>query len=99
MVKHKRSKQKQSIHDSAVKRVAAGFKGRGWNVRADVSGYSPPSTINHKRPDVMARKGKKVRVVEVETPGTYARDKGQRNAFRSWASRSSNRRFRTRMAR
>jgi len=89
----------QSRHDSAVKRVAGGFKSQGWKVRADVRGHVPPRTIYGRRPDVIATKGAKTRVVEVETPGTYRRDSTQRSAFKRWTSQSPKRKFRTKIAR
>lgn len=89
----------QSKHDSTVRRVAGGFKSQGWKVKADVRGHTPPRTIYGKRPDVIATKGAKTRVVEVETPRTYGRDTPQRSAFKRWTSQDPKRKFRTKIAR
>lgn len=89
----------QSKHDTTVRRVAGGYGGRGWKVKADVSGYPTPRTIYGKRPDVIATKGTKTRVVEVETPRTYGKDVPQRSAFKRWTSQDPKRKFRTKIAR
>ena len=93
--KMRRTKRTQTKHNKTVRRVASGFKSQGWKVKADVSGYSSPRTIGGRQPDVVAIKGSKTRVVEVETPNSYKKDAGQRKVFRDWASRSSDRKFRT----
>lgn len=45
-------------------------------------------------PDVIAKKGKKEVVVEVETKQTANTDKEQQQAFRDYASKNKNRTFR-----
>ena len=92
-----RSKISQSKHDKTVRRVAGGFKSQGFKVKADVKGYPAPRTIYGRQPDVIATKGAKTRVVEVETPGSYKKDISQRKAFSRWASHNSKRRFRTKV--
>jgi len=91
----KRQKNKQSAHDSRVKRVAGGYKGKGWKVKADIPGYSRPRPIHGRRPDVVATKGQKTRIVEVETKSSMRKDVPQRNAFRKFANSSKKRKFRT----
>ena len=93
----RRTKRTQSKHDQTVRRVAGGFVGKDWKVSADVKGYPKPRKIFGRRPDVIARKGARTRVIEVETPRTFAKDVGQRKAFRRWTSQSSKRRFRTKI--
>lgn len=95
----KRLKASQKKHDKTVRKVAGGYKGQGWKVYADVSGYPKPRTIYKKRPDVIARKGKETRIVEVETPSSYKKDIQQRNAFKRYASHDRRRKFRTKIAR
>ena len=94
----KRSETTQSRHDEMVKRIAAGYLGQGWNVNADIRGYPQPKTLYGRRPDVIAQKGNKTKVIEVETPKTYDSDKSQRAAFRKWTSQNDSRNFRTKIA-
>jgi len=91
----KRSPRKQSEHDSRVRKIAGGFVSQGWKTNADISGYSKPRTIYNKRPDVIATKGKKVRIVEVETRSSMKKDISQRNAFKRFAGLDKKRKFRT----
>ena len=95
----KRSKKSQSKHDETVARVAGGYKSHGWKVEADLPGSSKPKTIRGHRPDVIARKGKQERVIEVETPKSInsAHAKSQREAFRKWSSENPNRTARTKV--
>ncbi len=93
--KMKRTKQTQSKHDSRVRKVAGGYRSQGWKVRADVSGYSSPRTLYGKSPDIIATKGKKMRVVEVETRSSLNKDTAQRNSFKRFVAHSRKRRFRT----
>jgi len=91
----KRSTGLQSRHDLRVRRIAGGYRSQGWKVKADVFGYSSPRTLYGKRPDVIATKGKKMRVVEVETRSSLNKDIAQRNAFRRFVAHSRKGRFRT----
>lgn len=93
----KRSIREQSKHDELVRRVAGGYKSQGWKVAADVGGYSKPRTVYGRRPDVIATRGAKTRIVEVETKSSLPTDVGQRNAFKRFVSLNNKRRFRTRV--
>jgi len=88
---------RKSKHDEAVRRVAGGFKSQGWKVKADVPGYPAPETVYGKQVDVKATKGKKTRIVEVETKSSYDKDFSQRKAFQRWASHDKKRKFRTKV--
>ena len=90
-----RSKHSQSKHDAEVRRTAKKYKEQGYKVEADVSGFDQPSTIGGFRPDVVAKKGNKRVIVEVETPDSVdsARDQKQQKAFSQTAERSSNTKF------
>lgn len=90
-----RNSKEQSRHDEGVRRVAGGYKSQGWKVAADVGNYSKPRTIFGRRPDVIATKGAKTRIVEVETRSSLPLDTSQRNAFKRFASLDNKRRFRT----
>lgn len=89
---------KNSRHDEMVRRVAGGYKSQGWRVSADVEDYSKPRTIFGKRPDVLATKGAKTRIVEVETRSSIDSDVNQRNAFKRFASLGNKREFRIKRA-
>lgn len=95
----KRSRSQQSRHDARVRKIAGGYKSQGWNVQADISGYSKPGTIFNKRPDIRARKGAKERIVEVETKSSLRADANQRKAFKRFSNLSRKRRFRTSVVR
>lgn len=84
-------------HDKAVRRVAGGYKSQGWKVKADVAGSPAPRTIYGRQPDVIATKGKKVRVIEVETRSSFDKDAPQRKTFQRWASHDKKRKFRTKV--
>ncbi len=78
-----RSKLSQSKHNVEVKRVATQFEEKGYDVKADIGGYSKPGTFGGYRPDVVAKKGRERKIVEVETPDSVgsARDVSQQKAF------------------
>ena len=90
-----RSKKTQTKHNAEVRNAANELKKRGFNVKADVSGFPKPDTISGYRPDVVATKGKERKIIEVETPDSVgsARDIKQQQAFRQAANRSSNTTF------
>ena len=91
-----RSMTSQSKHDSTVRRIARGLKAKGYEVRADVTGFSQPRTFGGYKPDVVAIKGTHRKIIEVETTESVAsaRDIAQQSAFRRTASRSQNTVFR-----
>ena len=91
-----RSMTSQSKHDSAVRRIARDLKAKGYDVRADVTGFSQPQTFGGYKPDVVATKGKYRKIIEVETTESVAsaRDIAQQSAFRVVANRSQNTIFR-----
>jgi len=81
-------------HDKKVKRIAAAYWGRGYNVRAAVSGYDRPKPIRGRIPDVFATKGKTTKIVEVETSKTFRSHKDQRDILRDYAAGRRRTRFR-----
>lgn len=83
----KRSPKGQSSHDALVRRIAAGYKGRGYTTAADVEGYPRPPVIGGHRPDVVATKGRERKIIEVETPATLGPDKAQQDALRRAAEK------------
>jgi len=85
---------KLSEHDKKVKRIAAGYRGKGWDVRADLPDDKPPKPIHGKTPDIVATKGKRAIIVEVETDQSFDKDKNQRAIFRDYAKGKSRTKFR-----
>ena len=65
-----RTKKGQEIHDRKVAELAKGLQKRGYRVEADLPGHSRPPSLGGTRPDVVAKKGSKVLVREVETPSS-----------------------------
>ena len=76
---------KVSKHDRKVRRIAAAYLGRGYSVRADLSDYQRPKPIRGRIPDVVATKGKTMKIIEVETPDSFRSDKDQRDILRDYA--------------
>ena len=85
-----RSKKSQSKHNTRVREVARQYEKQGFDVKADISGFSKPGTIGGYRPDVVAKKGRQRKIVEVETSDSVdrARDVKQQQALRRAADRS-----------
>lgn len=96
-----RSKSSQGKHDKEVRKMAASLKRQGYDVSADITGYAKPSTIGGYRPDVVAKKGRKRVIVEVETADSVdsARDVNQQRAFARAASRTKNTTYKRRVVR
>ena len=92
----KRSKKNQTCHNASVAKRAAGFKGSGYKVKADIAGYSKPKTYNGSRPDIVATKGKKTVIVEVETKDSRFKDLQQQRNLRKYANSHKNTQFRLR---
>ena len=90
----KRTKTGQAKHDKAVLGSARSYQGLGYNVKADLPGYDRPKKIGGYIPDVMATKGKKEKIVEVETKDSNKKDIDQHQAFKNYADRKSGREFR-----
>ena len=91
-----KTKKKPSEHDVRVKRIVGGYRSQGWKVEADhIKGCKTPRTIYGKRPDIIARKGAKERIIEVENGDSLKKDLVQRNAFNRFASLKKKRKFRT----
>jgi len=92
----KRPKHDQTCHNTSVAKRAAGLKANGWKVKADIKGYTTPSTLNGRRPDIVAKKGKKTRIIEVETQNSKRRDSDQHKDLRDYANSHKNTEFRMR---
>ena len=95
VIKPKRTKIQQSRHDARVRKIAGGYRSQGWKVQADIQGYSKPKSIFHRRPDVIATKGARERIIEVETKSSMKSDVAQRNTSKRFAGLNKKRKFRT----
>ncbi|MBI2484368.1 hypothetical protein HYV71_04255 [Candidatus Uhrbacteria bacterium] len=95
---NKRSKVGQKKHDESVRKTADWYKNQGFTVKADLPGQIKPKKIGGFVPDVIAKKGKKEVIVEVETKKTASADKEQQQAFRDYANRKNSRVFRKKIA-
>lgn len=99
----RRGKRAQSRHNQFVRRSAIGHRGWGWRVWADVPGFKRPKTIcvgrGSARPDMIVKKGRKTRIIEVETPSSMKADEDQRRLLRRYARRKKNTGYRTRIVR
>jgi len=91
-----RSTASQSKHDARVRIEAQNYLSKGYEVQADIPNWPKPEVINGYRPDVIAKKGRYISIVEVETPDSVdtPRDLAQQKAFKEWADRSEARHFR-----
>lgn len=91
----KRSASKQTKHDSKVKQIAQQLQKQRYSVKADLPGYPHPAPIGKgkRRPDIVAEKGGKRKIIEVETPETTERDKKQHATFRRSAAQKRNTSF------
>lgn len=74
-----------SEHDKKVRRIAASYWGMGYEVKADLPEYSRPRPIRGRIPDVVAKRGKTTKIVEVETPESFRSHKDQRDILRDYA--------------
>ena len=79
----KRIPEKQSVHDTVVKKIAEAWKNDGWNVKADLKGWDLPSQIENYIPDIEADKTI-TRICEVETEETLETDKEQQETFENY---------------
>lgn len=99
MSKIKRTKIGQKAHDTEVRKTANNLKEQGYNVAADIRGMKRPPIISGKIPDVIAEKGNKIKIVEIETEDSLIADIDQRRKFRNWSNKSKNRTFSTKVVR
>lgn len=88
----------KTAHDSTVIALANKLENDGYEVMADVEGFPKPYTIRGYIPDILAMKGAKVKIIEIETHGSYRKDINQRKVFRKFASLDKDMSFETIMA-
>lgn len=83
----------KETHDRKVRQLANKLKKQGFNVKADLDGFETPDGIgkgDHVA-DIFATKGKKTKIVEVDTPGTENPD--QLATFKRSAAHRKNAEF------
>lgn len=88
----KRLGYRQTCHNNAVSRSAGQLVAWGYKVWADIPGYPIPQKLcvdeDCRRPDIIAKKGSRVQVIEWETPDTVEKDWKQYHVLRIWARRN-----------
>lgn len=77
-------------HDRKVRQIAKEFKQKGWKVQADLKTYDTPDGIGKGNyiPDIVATRGNKTKILEIDTPGTV--DNDQLASFRRSAAQREN---------
>ncbi len=77
-------------HDRKVRQIANELKRKGYKVKAHISGHEKPEGIGVNKfvPDILAERGRKTRIIEVDTPGTENTE--QLSAFRRSAAQREN---------
>jgi hypothetical protein len=79
----RRDAKAQEAHDKGVHAEALELRRDGWNVLADLPGWTRPPLIAGRRPDIYATKRGHTRIVEIETD--EQNDHDQRSTFRRHA--------------
>ena len=90
----KRSRENQTCHDISVRRRASQLETYGWHVQADLPDFDRPPILNvgdkRVKPDIYAIKGRKKRIIEVETLETRRRDRPQHKLLREYGREHGN---------
>ena len=83
----------KKAHNRKVRQLANKLKKQGFNVKVDLDGFETPDGIGKGDhvPDIFATKGKKTKIVEVDTPSTENPD--QLTAFTRSAAHRKNAEF------
>jgi len=90
----KRTKTGQKKHDESVLRSAGWYKKHGFRTNADLPGWNKPKKIGGFIPDLIAKKGKREIILEVEPKNTNKSDTDQQKAFKKYSKREKERTFR-----
>lgn len=77
-------------HDRKVRQKSKELKNQGWKVTADLNRFEQPDPIGQGNyiPDIVATKGKRTKIIEVDTPNSI--NKQQLEAFRKSAVHRKN---------
>ena len=90
-----RQGKNQSTHDRRVRTLANEFKDKGWKVQADLPNFDQPDPIGNEGriPDILATRGNRTKIIEVETPSTVDAHQEQHSTFRRSAAQRENAEF------
>lgn len=90
----RRSRKNQTCHDSSIRRRAAQYESYGWDVEADLPDYKKPPVLKVDgkgvKPDLIVRKGKRTKIIEVETIDSKYKDKEQHKLLRKYGRSQKN---------
>ena len=88
-------RKNQTTHDNRVRREANKLKQEGWHVQADLPDYETPTPIgkDNRIPDILATRGDRLKIIEIETPSTVESHKDQQATFRRSASQKEDAEF------
>ena len=89
----KRTKIGQKKHDNTVLKSAEWYENQGFKVKADLPGWEKPKKIGGFIPDLIAKKGKKEIIKEIETKDTNNKDVEQHKAFKEYTEKKRTREF------
>ncbi|PIZ44545.1 hypothetical protein COY31_02410 [Candidatus Wolfebacteria bacterium CG_4_10_14_0_2_um_filter_39_18] len=89
----KRTKIGQKKHDNTVLKSAEWYENQGFKVKADLPGWEKPKKIGGFIPDLIAKKGKKEIIKEIETKDTNNKDVEQHEAFKEYTEKKRTREF------
>ena len=89
----KRTKTGQKKHDTVVLKSAQWYQTHGFNVKADLPNFEKPKTIQGFIPDIIAKKGTKEIVKEIETKDSNKKDLKQQQAFKNYTNKGKGRKF------
>ena len=90
-----RQNRNQSTHDRQVRTLANKLRNEGWKVQADLPNFDQPNPIGNSRriPDILATRGNRTKIIEVETTTTVDSHQEQHSTFRRSAAQRENGEF------
>ena len=90
-----RNRRNQSEHNSLVLDHALRLENHGWNVQADLPNFDRPDPIGKdgRIPDVVATRGDRTKILEVETPRTLNSHQDQHSTFKRSVAQRENAEF------
>ena len=90
-----RQSKNQSTHDRRIRALANELKDKRWKVKADLPNFDQPDPIGNdgRIPDILATRGIRTKIIEVETPGTVDSHQEQHSTFRRSAAQRENGEF------
>ena len=98
MNNQKRNVVTQTKHDKMVEKTKNWYASRKYKVVADLPGEQLPKKIGGYIPDIIAKKGKQEKIIEIETQKTLKTDRKQQDAFEKYAKSKDNTDFTIKLA-